>query len=404
LRDRFEVRHRLARKADAALNTADEAARRVAKARRAGNLPKRLPPYDPAPRACAQAITLDDPRDGLRHLLRDACHLCAPHGTRRPPAGVRSALPRLLAMRQARDSAAVTHTLQPMRKHLAAMLVPCKPAEAIAAALRLGGPHAALDVRVLAWPHAHCSSQAGSQQTRAHQRARDVWLAWADALLDDAFDTLNARVCDQLDSLRRASSLVEMVNALMRPSLRRCKGQITHATLPLRRFYQNHRPDKSGTRQGKAPMALWTGKPLEAPWWELCHPQSHTERGVTPPGTGRSRPPLQLVSNNDRCPDRQAIAAGQTIVDPLDATEHDRRHKDSEAASAFHLCAKPHGEMASQGQIGPTSSHARGVTRQTVNSFRPVLKGAACTWGLRVLIAAVGTALVGGELLCMLPE
>jgi hypothetical protein len=100
-------------------------------------------------------------------------------------------------------------------------------------------------------------------------------------------------------------------------------------------FYQKHRRYKSGKRQGKAPIALLTGKPLAAPWWGLLHQQSHTKRGVPPPGTGLSRPPLQLVINNDRCTDRQAIASGQTIVDPIDATENDRRHQDSEAASAF---------------------------------------------------------------------
>ena len=137
---------------------------------------------------------------------------------------------------------------------------------------------------------------------------------------------------DKLDSIVRASSLVEMVNALLRPSLRSCKGHITQETLNLIMFYHNHRRYKSGKRQGKAPMELLTGKPLEAPWWELLYQQIHTERGVTPPGTGLSRLPLQLVINNDRCTDQQAIASGQTIVDPIDARENDRRHKDSEAA------------------------------------------------------------------------
>jgi hypothetical protein len=167
-----------------------------------------------------------------------------------------------------------------------------------------------------------------------------------------------------------------MVNALLRPYLNSCKGHITQETLNLIMFYHNHRRYKSGKRQGKAPIELLTGKPLEAPWWELLRQQINTKRGVTAPGTGLSRPPLQLVVNNDRCTDRQAIASGQTIVDPIDATENDCRHKDSEAASSFHPCSKPHCELGSKGWIGPTSSHDRHVTRQTVNYFRPVLKGA----------------------------
>jgi len=97
-------------------------------------------------------------------------------------------------------------------------------------------------------------------------------------------------------------------------------------------FYHNHRPYKSGKRQGKAPIELLTGTPLEAPWWELLRQQINTKRGVTALGTGLSRPPLQLVVHNDRCTDRQAIASGQTTVDPIDTTANDCRHQDSEAA------------------------------------------------------------------------
>jgi hypothetical protein len=330
--DLFEVRHRLERKAYAAINKEYEAARRFAKARSEGNLQKRLQQYDTAHRACEQAITLYDQLDLLLNLLRDALHICSPHGKLRTPAGVRSELTRLLDMIAELDSAAITQTLKPIRKHLDDILVPFKQADVIAAELRLVVPHEALDFLVLAWHQEHLSSQSGSKQKRSHQRERDFWLACADALLDDAFDTLNALVFDKLDSIVRASSLVEMVNSLLRPYLRSCKGHITQETLNLIMFYHNHRRYKSGKRQGKAPIELLTGKPLEAPWWELLHQQIHTERGVTPLGTGLSRPPLQLVINNDRCTDRQAIASGQTIVDPIDAREDDRRHKDSEAA------------------------------------------------------------------------
>jgi len=71
-RDLFEVRHRLERKASAAITKAYEAARRVAKARSADNLHKRLPQYDPAHRAWEQAITRYDQLDVLLNLLRDA--------------------------------------------------------------------------------------------------------------------------------------------------------------------------------------------------------------------------------------------------------------------------------------------------------------------------------------------
>ena len=74
------------------------------------------------------------------------------------------------------------------------------------------------------------------------------------SLVGDEFDTLKALVFDKLDSIGRASSLVEMVNSLIRPYLNSCKGQITQETLNLIMFYQNHRRYKSGKRQGKAPL------------------------------------------------------------------------------------------------------------------------------------------------------
>jgi hypothetical protein len=120
----------------------------------------------------------------------------------------------------------------------------------------------------LAWHHEHCVYPSGAKQKGDPQRERDCWLACAAGLLGDAFDTLKALVFDKLDAIVRASSLVEMVKGLMRPSLPSCKGQSTQETLNLILVSHNHRRDKSGKRQGKAPIALLTGKSWEAPWWE----------------------------------------------------------------------------------------------------------------------------------------
>ena len=81
-------------------------------------------------------------------------------------------------------------------------------------------------------------------------------------------------------------------------------------------FYHNHRRYKSGKRQGKAPIELLTGKPLEAQWWELLLQQVNTKQAVTDPGACHRRPPLQLMVNNDGRTDQQAIAPGQAIVEP----------------------------------------------------------------------------------------
>ena len=330
--DLFELRHQLERKAYAAMNKEYDAARTFAHAKSEANLQQRLQQYETAHDTCEQAITLYDQLDVLLHLLREALHVCSPHGTLRTQENVRSELTLLFDMIEALDCATITQTLKPMREHIDDLLVPFQQVDAIATELRAVVPHEALDFLVLAWHHDHLSYQSGSNQKRYHQREREFCLACADGLLGDAFDTLNVLVFDKLDSIVRASSLVEMVNSLLRPYLNSCKGQITQEALTLILFYHNHRRYKSGKRQGKAPIELLTGKPLEAPWWELLRQQLNTEQGVADHAAGPSRPPLQLVVNNDGGMDRQAMAPGQAIVDSIGALANDRRQKDSEAA------------------------------------------------------------------------
>ena len=330
-RDLYEVLHQLERRAYAAMDKEYEAARTFANAKSEAHLHKRLEHYNTTHRTCEQAMTLYDQLALLLHLLREALHICSPHGRLRTQQNVRSELTLLFDMIEGLDGVAITQTLQPIRTHLDDILVPFKQVEVVAAELRFVVPHEALDFLVLAWHHEHLGDQSGSKRKRYHQSERDFWLACATGLLEEDFATLKALVFDKLDSIVRASSLVEMVNALIRPSLNSCKGQITQETLNLIMFYHNHRRYKSGKRQGKAPIELLTGKPLEAPWWELLLQQVKTEHDVTS-GALPSRPPLHLVVNNDDQTNQQARAPGQEIVDPTGASENRRRQEDSEAA------------------------------------------------------------------------
>lgn len=60
------------------------------------------------------------------------------------------------------------------------------------------------------------------------------------------FEPLQALVFEKLDAIVHASSLVELVNAFIRPSLNSSKGQITQETFNLIMLYHNHRRYKSG--------------------------------------------------------------------------------------------------------------------------------------------------------------
>lgn len=331
-RDLFEVLHQLERKAYTAMDKVYDAAHKFDRAKSEATLAKRLQQYDTAHHACEQAIGLYDHLAILLHLLREALHVCSPHGGLRTREGVRAELTLLFEMITALDCPAITTTLTPLQKHLDDLVAPFAQAEATDAALRAVVPHEACEFLVLAWHHAHLFYQAGAKPKRYHQRERDFWLACAEGLLGDEFSTFKGLVFDKLDAIVRASSLVEMVNSLLRPYLNSCKGQITQEALNLIMFYHNHRRYKSGKRQGKAPIELLTGKSLETPWWELLRQQINTAQDVIDHSTSSSRPPLHLVVHDDEWRDRQAMAPGQARVDPLGTSENECRQQDAEAA------------------------------------------------------------------------
>ena len=83
---------------------------------------------------------------------------------------------------------------------------------------------------MLAWHHDPGSSASQAQHKRYAQRAREEGLAGAEGLLDEEVAPLHTVVLEQLDSIIRASSLVEMVQAFLRPSLTSCTGQSTQET------------------------------------------------------------------------------------------------------------------------------------------------------------------------------
>jgi hypothetical protein len=347
----YEVLQQLERSAYTAIDKEYEAARTFATAKSAANLQKRLAHYDTAHRACEQAIALYDHCALLLHLLREALHVCSPQGRLRTHPQVRAELLLLFDMMDALDSAALRKALKAMRLHLDDLVVPFKHAEAIDAELRAIVPPEALDFLVLAWHHDHFIHQAGAKTQGYHQRERDFWLACAAGLLGDAFDTLNALVVDKLDSIIRASSLVEMVNGLLRPYLKSCKGQITQEAVNLIMFYHNHRCYKSGKRQGKAPLELLTGKPLETPWWDLLCRQLPAEQDVTDAATEPARPPLHLVSQHTGEAEQQAMGADHALPGPLAASAHDHQQQHAQAAYVFPRCS--HVAFLREARAGP---------------------------------------------------
>jgi len=258
--DLFNRCHQLERKAYSAIGKELEAAETFANAKSEANLQKRLDQYERARQACEHAIERYDQLDLLLAMLSESLHLCSGAGRLRTVEDVRSNLTLLLSLIEEIDDEKLPKLLKPIRSHLDDIFVPFRQVERVHTELLEVMPEQVVEAFVLAWHHDHLFYQSHGKKKHCHRHESEYWLNFSEGLLDDQFDALKVLVFEKLDSIVKSSSLVEMVNALIRPYLNSSKGQITQETLNLIMFYHNHRRYKSGRRQGKAPIELLTGE------------------------------------------------------------------------------------------------------------------------------------------------
>jgi hypothetical protein len=292
--DLYNRCHQLERKAYGAIAGEHEAAEQFANAKSEANLHKRLEQYERARQACEHAIERYDQLDVLLSMLSETLHLCSGSGRLRTVEGVRSDLTLILSLIEEIDDEKLPKLLKPIRSHIDDILVPFRQVEQIHSALLELLPEPLVDAFALAWHHDHLCYQSHGKKKHYHRQESQYWLNFCEGLLDGKFDEFSVLVFEKLDSVIKASSLVEMINALIRPYLNSCKGQITQETLNLIMFYHNHRRYKGGRRQGKAPIELLTGEPLQGDWVDLLMQhkrEAEVEAAVTP------TPVLELVPN-----------------------------------------------------------------------------------------------------------
>ena len=328
----YQLLHQWERKAYAAMGKEYEAAQKFDQARSESQLEKRLHQYEEAHQTCQRAIACYDQLTLLLALLRETLYLCSPEGKLRTADGVRAELTVLFTWMEAMNDPTLIRMLKPLRQHLDDLVVPFEQLEAIQEELRAVVPAPALDFLVLAWHHDHLVYQTRSRQKRYHQHESEERLAVAEGLLGDEFELLKALVFDRLDSVIRASSLVEMVNSLVRPYLHSCKGQITQETLNLIMFYHNHHRYQSGKRKGKAPLELLTGQPLPAEWWDLLIQQVQEAEKEHAPAGPPSGLPLQLWVTSEATTEPPTRSDRPESREPTRAFENDLRPADAKAA------------------------------------------------------------------------
>ena len=327
-----ELFHRcqqLERKAYGAIGKEMEAVALFHNAKSEANLQKRLEQYERSHQACEQAMARYDQLSLLLQWLRATLHLCSPLGRLRTVEGVRSALIYLLDMIQEVDDEKLAKLLKPIRSHLDDIFVPFEQVESVHGALLELMPEPIVDALVLAWHHNHLSSQSHGQKKHAHQQQSQQWLDFAEGLLDDQFEPRKVLVFEKLDTVVKASSLVEMVNSLLRPYLNSSKGQMTQETLNLIMFYHNHRRYKGGRRQGKAPIALLTGEALQGDWVDLF--MQH-KREASTKACETSSPALELVPNPHGPTSPPQTAPDQATCESRADTDHPWPAMDKKAA------------------------------------------------------------------------
>jgi hypothetical protein len=238
-------------------------------------------------------------------------------------------LPLLLCLIEEINDPELPKLRKPIRSHLDDILSPVEQADSLHAELLDLMPQPIVDALGLAWHHDHLSYQSSGKHKSYHQRERQPWLDFSEGLREHQFEPLKALVFEQLDAIIQASSLVEMVNAFIRPYLNSCKGHITQETLNLIMFYHNHRRYKGGKRQGKAPFALLTGEALEANWVDLFI--RHTQE-VAPGTSVVSNPALAWGSPRPESPTPSEPPASQVTVDLGMASDIPWLVMDAEAA------------------------------------------------------------------------
>jgi hypothetical protein len=327
--DLFERCHQLERRAYGAIGKEITAAVKFANAKSEANLQKRLSQYEQARQTCEQAIARYDQLDILLHMISETLHLCSDLGRLRTVEGVRSDLTLILRLIEEIDDEKLPKLLKPIRSHMDDMLVPFRQVERIHTELLELMPEQIVDALVLSWHHDHLSYQSHGKKRHYHQRECDYWLNFSEGLLDERFDELKSLVFENLDSIVKASSLVEMVNSLIRPYLNSSKGQITQETLNLIMFYHNHRRYKGGRRQGKAPIELLTGEALQGDWIDLL---IQHKREADAKASGVSSPTLELVPPHHGQTAPPEIPSDQVVCDPSADADHGWHATDTAAA------------------------------------------------------------------------
>ena len=225
--------------------------------------------WEEAVQECKEKIEKVDLFQEILFMLQESLRFCTSKGMIRPPTQVREELLLLFEFLEEVQDHKVSLFLHSLKKHLHDILVPFTLAWEAHQRMNSLCHENTASFLYLAWQNQHLAWQRkGKAQKRLREEATFL-LEIAESLLGKDFERIQQQVFEELDTLVRASSLVENANSCFRAFFNQMKGQVTPEMLHLVMFYYNHRVIQSGKRKGKAPIEILTGKPLEKTWDEI---------------------------------------------------------------------------------------------------------------------------------------
>jgi len=128
-------------------------------------------------------------------------------------------------------------------------------------------PRDVVEVCACGWPLKRQSTNRKDDGIRKRlAQEAEFYDNYAASLLPEQGEAIRKEVEETVDAEVRSSSLVENVNAALRPLLATCRGQVDQELLELFASVHNHRRFGRGKRAGKALIEILTGKEMEKTW------------------------------------------------------------------------------------------------------------------------------------------
>lgn len=229
---------------------------------------KRINAYEQALQDARQAVDRYDTAETLFRRSQEILEVFDKDGSARDRQDVQKKLEAILDQLIALGDETVTKEAKHLKTQLPSMLHYFDQAKVVVENLskQIKDPNVRRAF-CLAWQWNNKIYQAKSTAQKKNARyEKDFWLLYAKEHVGQNDKVEYEDVFEQLDIIVRSSSLVEMVNSLIRPYLNTCRGQITQEMLNLIMFYHNHHPFNTGKRKGKAPIEILTGKKMNQHW------------------------------------------------------------------------------------------------------------------------------------------